>query len=895
MYDFTNVDPVKCCTWLVLPTVYDESLSYGEQLNKFCKALNELIENNNNIPQYVSEMIQNYITSGAIDEVVRNILANYILNVKYPPKGITPAVGDGSADDTAAIQGCIDYAFNQGGGCVYFPYGKYLSRSITLRSGVSLVGFDRYSTKIVQRGGDTKPLVSGGNVQNVQITNLTLDGNNEVQTDDLEVVNVLGKDCLFTNLVIKSGFQCFVYNGLGGDLQVDNVVFGGAVKKVAVINGKDSVQFTNVKFNELGKVQGECVLEVGASDGVYSFSSKAISPLCIRVSGSRNTFNCDIINASSNFNDTGVMNNFNILGVEVKEQLSQGKNISIGGNTTENITGSKTETVGSGKVENITGSKTETVGSGKVENITGSKTETVGSGKVENITGSKTEVISENKSERITGNREINIDVDDSIHVDGVTSINRNGAVTEVFGSSVDKRVTGAFTDSFEDTATSTFNDKRIIKAKDVDVTADSIVVTSAAKTLNIKFPDKTVDLYNLDLSSIKTVKDYGAKGDGITDDTNAIKAAIAAESLIYFPAGTYLITDSLHLDSKNVVGADKAKSIIKKSGKTPLMFLGNRSSLAHLQLTFNADVEGCAATEYQAIVCYETWALQRTSIRDCIITNIGTAICDKTEPCFSVVFDSLEITDFGYGGMVFTVQGSSSNLYSNIYMTSSKNPTYGFCKRGWSNTDIFQIVNIEHGTYTAPFIIEGMSNVVINSLHFESVKLKNAYNQVAFFDGCNGIINNISFLFIDYSVQGTALIGLGSSEPYGTNRPSGSYSNFKNKLTIFNLNCVGLNTDNGGLSAANDPYIIARQQKYTDLYYIDIKNYDYQYYQTEDADIYKTKFALSYNNIMFLGRGNIDVKGNLDNFAGEYQLKLDNSNSLHVFFEGAWHTLSYT
>ena len=513
----------------------------------------------------------------------------------------------------------------------------------------------------------------------------------------------------------------------------------------------------------------------------------------------------------------------------------------------------------------------------------------------EQVTGGKTSDIGGKLTERVTGSREIDVDGDDSVHVDGVSSINRGGAVTEVFGSSVDRRVTGAFTDSFDDTATSTFNDKRIIKAKDVDMTADSIVVTSAAKTLTIKFPDKTVDLYNLDLSSIKTVKDYGAKGDGITDDTEAIKAAIAAESLIYFPAGTYLITDSLHLDSKNVVGADKAKSIIKKSGKTPLMFLGNRSSLAHLQLTFSDDVEGCAATDYQAIVCYETWALQRTSVRDCIITNIGTAICDKTEPCFSVVFDSLEITDFGYGGMVFTVQGSSANLYSNIYMASSKNPTYGFCKKGWSNTDIFQIVNIEHGTYAAPFMIEGMSNVVINSLHFEKVKLKNAYNQVAFFDGCNGIINNISFLFIDYSLQGTALIGLGSSEPYGTNRPSGFYSNFKNKLTIFNLNCVGLNTENGGLSVANDPYIISRAQKYTDLYYIDIKNYDYQYYQTEDADIYKTKFALSYNNIMFLERGNIDVKGNLDNFAGEYQLKLDNSNGLHVFFEGAWHALSYT
>lgn len=514
MYDFTNVDPVKCCTWLVLPTVYDESLSYGEQLNKFCKALNELIENNNNIPQYVAEMIQNYITSGAIDEVVRNILANYILNVKYPPKGITPAVGDGSADDTDAIQGCIDYAFNQGGGCVYFPYGKYLTRSLTLRSGVSLVGFDRYSTRIVQRGGDTKPLVSGGNVQNVQISNLTLDGNNEVQTDDLDVVNVLGKDCLFTNLVIKSGFQCFVYNGLGGDLQVDNVVFGGAVKKVAVINGKDSVQFTNVKFNELGKVQGECVLEVGASDGVYSFSSKAVSPLCISVSGSRNTFNCDIINSSSNFNDTGMMNNFNVLGVEVKEQLAQGKSSSFGGS----------------KVENITGDKTE----------------------------------------NITRNREIDVNGTDSVHVDGVSTVNIGGARTEIYGNSRNVGVTGTSNEVYHSTMSENFESKHITNGTDetntftgnVSNEANKFNFTSKEKSFPINFPDKVVDLYELKfhVKGFTSVIDFGAKGDGITDDTQSFKKAIEYcinnNVGLYVPAlnkwnqeGGYILSETLNID----------------------------------------------------------------------------------------------------------------------------------------------------------------------------------------------------------------------------------------------------------------------------------------------------------------------------------------------------------
>ena len=487
MYDFTNVNPVKCCAWLVLPTVYDESLSYGEQLNKFCKALNELIENNNNLPDYVAEMIQNYITSGAIDEVVRNILANYILNVKYPPKGITPAVGDGSADDTDAIQGCIDYAFNQGGGCVYFPYGKYLTRSLTLRSGVSLVGFDRYSTRIVQRGGDTKPLVFGENVQNVQISNLTLDGNNEVQTDDLDVVNVLGKDCLFINLVIKSGFQCFVYNGLGGDLQVDNVIFGGAVKKVAVINGKDSVQFENVKFNELGQIQGECVLEVGASNGVYRFSSKTIAPVCIKCVGNRNSFIADITNSTNNFVDSGMMNNFNVLGVEVKEQFANDK-VSV-------------------------------------------------------ISGSNNVTITKNKTENITGNRETDIYGTDSTHVDGVSSVNIDGTRTEVYGSSRSVSVAGANTEEYHDTMNETFYSKHVVNGTDETNTftgnitniANKFRFNSKEKSLPIEFPNKTIDLYNLS-QFYANIMNYNAKGDGVTDDSNALLEAINENGYVYLP-----------------------------------------------------------------------------------------------------------------------------------------------------------------------------------------------------------------------------------------------------------------------------------------------------------------------------------------------------------------------
>lgn len=154
-------------------------------------------------------------------------------------------------------------------------------------------------------------------------------------------------------------------------------------------------------------------------------------------------------------------------------------------------------------------------------------------------------------TELVSGNREIDIDGDDSVHVDGITTINRGGAVTEVYGSSVDKRVTGAFTESFEDTATSNYNGKRIVKA-------DSITVASAAKTLPIKFPDKTIDLYNLsDLpDSLIFVNKHGAVGDGITDDTLAFKQILSdiaasgkVSTLCLSPDSTYLITDTLDFD----------------------------------------------------------------------------------------------------------------------------------------------------------------------------------------------------------------------------------------------------------------------------------------------------------------------------------------------------------
>lgn len=47
-------------------------------------------------------------------------------------------------------------------------------------------------------------------------------------------------------------------------------------------------------------------------------------------------------------------------------------------------------------------------------------------------------------------------------------------------------------------------------------------------------------------MREVVSVKDFGAIGDGVTDDTAAIQAAVDAHQHVYFPIGTYLVTSTI-------------------------------------------------------------------------------------------------------------------------------------------------------------------------------------------------------------------------------------------------------------------------------------------------------------------------------------------------------------
>lgn len=200
------VDVTRAFCQKVLPLVYDESLSYLEMVCKMSSKLNEVIENNNNLPQYVKDLIKETVNSDEFTQIVGSVLMNTIINVKFPPEGITPAKGDGVTDDTKSIQDCLDYANAQGGSVVFFPSGKYLTSTLSIAGKTSILGADRYNTTLFLKGGGSTPLLQG--VINQSVRNIALDGNRLNQIEENYLIDGDIENALIDNVILEDSAHC---------------------------------------------------------------------------------------------------------------------------------------------------------------------------------------------------------------------------------------------------------------------------------------------------------------------------------------------------------------------------------------------------------------------------------------------------------------------------------------------------------------------------------------------------------------------------------------------------------------------------------------------------------------------------------------------------------------
>src|SRR5713226_10405647 len=116
-------------------------------------------------------------------------------------------------------------------------------------------------------------------------------------------------------------------------------------------------------------------------------------------------------------------------------------------------------------------------------------------------------------------------------------------------------------------------------------------------------------------------VMDYGATGNGTTDDTAAINSAIAAlqpGDTLSFPCGTYLTTSQLTINTSNVTVDGGSCAIIRNTASGTIMVIGvsgnsipNVGPVVALSTTANeldtsfttASILGAAPGDYVALL----------------------------------------------------------------------------------------------------------------------------------------------------------------------------------------------------------------------------------------------------------------------------------------------------
>jgi hypothetical protein len=321
------------------------------------------------------------------------------------------------------------------------------------------------------------------------------------------------------------------------------------------------------------------------------------------------------------------------------------------------------------------------------------------------------------------------------------------------------------------------------IGANDLAVTATG---SSASRTLANRFAD------------IVNVLDYGAVGNGVTDDTAAIQAAIDyAQSSniksVYFPAGTYFVTATINITSSvTLFGDGRFNSIIKWSDATLGVFNVNSyfgitvenmgfkpivvPTGGYVFQIANGNISYNNFTIFKNLWFQFTWiaiktvSAQALSIDTCYFYDsyfAGVLIQNQVAPDAgdSTIVDCVFSAGLAINSSAI-LQYSSGGL--KILGTKILGGLVGYHQilGGTSSTSDLVIVgnSIENQTSCAILLERG-----INSNTFPNVLISS--NQIALGSNADAdgiVLSNNSTQFLDNVVISSNIITLGSGESYG-------------------------------------------------------------------------------------------------------------------------------
>ena len=231
-------------------------------------------------------------------------------------------------------------------------------------------------------------------------------------------------------------------------------------------------------------------------------------------------------------------------------------------------------------------------------------------------------------------------------------------------------------------------------------------------------------------LSQTISVKDFGAVGDGIADDTAEIQAALTAGAgrAVYFPGGTYLISATLTVPADTMVTGDGYGSVVFQNTREQNVFeLSDNCTVQHLRLKGDGASSGGVSFEKNNgiyIVSKRNIKVLNCFFHAFEFNGIYINSCENIEVLSNYCWDNKYSVASGSDIAVYALSGDSQRIII------SKN----FC---FSNNSIGIMASIDADV---DIIVEGNIIVALDATTWAEVSSGNLARRSGIFLGYNGL-----------------------------------------------------------------------------------------------------------------------------------------------------------
>lgn len=291
-------------------------------------------------------------------------------------------------------------------------------------------------------------------------------------------------------------------------------------------------------------------------------------------------------------------------------------------------------------------------------------------------------------------------------------------------------------------------DDGKIARAKaggvewvDVGQPTDAQTESAVTKWLN-KHPEATTTVQDGAITKNKIdnnfllyiEKDYttpqmfGAKADGITDDSNAIFAAINASKTIVFPQGIYKCTAAIDISDKNIYAEGAILDFADFIGECCITSTTNGTNIHGLNIKNASPSEYAVNLQYFANGC---------SCENLRITNSTKGI--RISGSWYTSFNNIEINIVSESGTCMTIDNSrygnpaNAITFTNISLNGG---AIGLSVQGSAvNSLVFSGIAIENQSEFGVKTENSYGNITFDGIYFEGKKNATLFNSKLYID----------------------------------------------------------------------------------------------------------------------------------------------------------------